>query len=79
MSNYQNPHHHADNSVQMYTYVDPYVFQTLQTIIGNTVVVQTTNGSVRGVLKDALPDHVVLDVSGSSFFIRIQNIVWVLP
>ncbi len=79
LSNYQNPQHYPSNSVQMFTYVDPYVYQTLQTVLGKTIVVQTTEGSIRGILRDAMPDHIVVDVSGSSFFIRIQNIVWVLP
>jgi hypothetical protein len=64
---------------QMISLVDPYVYQTLLTVVGKTVVVQTSEGNIRGLLRDVKPDHVVVDVSGSSFFIRTQCIVWVLP
>ncbi|WNF34999.1 YuzF family protein [Bacillaceae bacterium IKA-2] len=79
MNNYQNQQQHQDNSMQMVTFVDPYVYQTLQTVLGKTLVVQTTEGNIRGQLIDVKPDHIVVDVSGSSFFIRIQSIVWVMP
>jgi hypothetical protein len=78
LNNYRNQPQSPSN-VQMVTYVDPYVYQTLQTVVGKTLVVQTMQGNLRGVLIDVFPDHIVVDVSGSSFFIRIQNIVWVLP
>ncbi|MCT8138345.1 YuzF family protein [Anaerobacillus sp. CMMVII] len=63
----------------MFTMVDPYVYQTLLTIVQKTIVVQTSEGSIRGALVDVKPDHIVVDVSGSPFFIRTQCIVWVKP
>lgn len=59
--------------------VDPFVVQTLTSIVGSHVVVETVRGSMRGVLVDVKPDHIVLKVHDSSFFIRIANIVWVMP
>ncbi|RXJ04298.1 DUF2642 domain-containing protein [Anaerobacillus alkaliphilus] len=80
LSNYQNQHHYERNGTpELVTLVDPYVYQTLQTVMRRTVVVQTSEGSIRGVLVDVKPDHVVVDVSGSPFFIRTQCIVWVKP
>lgn len=79
MNYYQNQQPHQENSLQMVTLVDPYVYQTLQTVLGKKLVVQTTEGSIHGQLIDVKPDHIVVDVSGSSFFIRIQSIVWVMP
>lgn len=58
---------------------DPYVYQTLMSFVGNPVVVQTVRGSVRGNLTHVLPDHIVVEMGGSSFFIRTQQIIWVSP
>lgn len=59
--------------------VDAYVVQSLQSLIGRDVVVQTTKGSLRGCLRDVKPDHVVVQVSENYFFTRIAEIVWVMP
>ncbi|WP_270182681.1 YuzF family protein [Alkalihalobacillus sp. CinArs1] len=59
--------------------VDPYVYETLQSITGSMVTVETTRGSLRGVLQTVMPDHIVVQVKQTPFFIRIQQIVWVFP
>ncbi|MCA0989320.1 YuzF family protein [Guptibacillus algicola] len=59
--------------------VDPYVYETLQSINGSMVTVETTRGSLRGVLSTVMPDHIVVQVNQVPFFIRIQQIVWVFP
>ncbi|MDE5412778.1 MULTISPECIES: YuzF family protein [Alkalihalobacterium] len=79
MNHHQGHQHGHASAPQMISLVDPYVYQTLQTIIGRTVVVQTAQGNIRGALTDVKPDHVVVDVAGSPFFIRTQSIIWVLP
>lgn len=61
------------------SHIDPYVYHTLQGITGVMVVVQTTKGTVTGNLKTVMPDHIVVESGGSPFFIRIQQIVWVIP
>ncbi|UZJ79756.1 YuzF family protein [Fictibacillus sp. KU28468] len=58
---------------------DPYVYQVLQTVVGKPVVVQTERGSVRGTLKQVVPDHIVVESAGNSFYIRTQQIIWVVP
>jgi hypothetical protein len=63
----------------MLSFVEPYVCQTLQSVVGRQVAVQTVSGSVRGVLSHVLPDHIVVQVSNTPFFIRTQQIVWVIP
>ncbi len=63
----------------MASHVELYVYHTLQCLIGRQIAVQTVTGSVRGVLVHVLPDHVVVQVSGTPFFIRTQQIVWVMP
>jgi FKBP-type peptidyl-prolyl cis-trans isomerase 2 len=64
---------------QMISSVDPYVVQTLQSVMGADVVIETTRGNVRGTVSDVKPDHVVIDSSSSTFFVRIQQIVWIMP
>jgi hypothetical protein len=64
---------------QMLTLVDPFVVQTLQSVVGSQVVVQTTKDSVRGIVQDVKPDHVVIHVNGTPFFVRIQEIIWIMP
>ncbi|MCM3442576.1 YuzF family protein [Metabacillus halosaccharovorans] len=61
------------------SHVDPYVYQTLQGITGAFVVVQTIRGSVSGKLKTVMPDHIVVESGGSPFYIRTQQIIWVIP
>ncbi|MGG1684592.1 MULTISPECIES: YuzF family protein [Bacillales] len=64
---------------QLISSVDPYVYQTLISIEGRLITVQTTNGSLQGMLESVMPDHIVLQVNETPFFVRIQQIVWVFP
>ncbi|MFD2613866.1 YuzF family protein [Paenibacillus gansuensis] len=61
--------------------VEPFVFQTLSTVIGKNVALETPRGIIRGTLKDVKPDHIVVQArdSMSLFFIRIQQIIWITP
>lgn len=67
------------HNVAMYSLIDPYVYQTLSANTGASLVVQTTHGSLRGTLQTVMPDHIILEVSGSPFYVRIQQIVWISP
>jgi hypothetical protein len=40
--------------------VEPYVYSALYNLIGKRVVIDTTRGSVSGIVKDAKPDYVVI-------------------
>jgi hypothetical protein len=60
--------------------VDPFVAQALQGLLGKRLVVETPRGSLGGVLKDAKPDHIVLqEADGKVFFVRTAQIIWVMP
>lgn len=59
--------------------VDPYVIQTLQSIVGKRIVVETIRGSVNGALRSVKPDHVILEENEIPVFVRIQQIVWFTP
>ncbi|WP_407272098.1 YuzF family protein [Radiobacillus sp. PE A8.2] len=64
---------------QYYTMVDPYVINTLQSVLGKMLLIETTKDSIRGKLMDVKPDHIVLLAGDSTFFIRIQQIVTIMP
>lgn len=72
-SMYQMPH-----SIVVYP-VDPYVVEALMSIKGKNVVLETTRGNINGCVADVKPDHVVLDTRGRKFFVRICEIVWIMP
>lgn len=82
MNNYQpNQMHHMSQmpqSIMVYP-VDPYVVETLMSIRGKNVLLETTRGGINGCIADVKPDHVVLDVRGRMFFVRICEIVWIMP
>jgi hypothetical protein len=58
---------------------EPYVYLALYNLMGKRVVIDTTRGSVSGIVKDAKPDHVVIQEYDSTFFVRIREIVWFMP
>ncbi|MCD8501202.1 MAG: YuzF family protein [Bacillaceae bacterium] len=69
---------HRNMNTQYQTLIDPFVIETLQTVIGKQLVVETTRDSVRGVLKEVKPDHIVLLAANTPFFVRIQQIVTIM-
>jgi hypothetical protein len=68
----------AYSKPKMVSVVDPYVYQTLQSVMGKHVVIETVRGSVRGMVKDVKLDHVLI-MDRVPFFVRIQQIVWIMP
>ncbi|WP_235885372.1 YuzF family protein [Paenibacillus cymbidii] len=70
----------AQIAAQPIVAVDPYLVQTLQTVAGRRLVVETTRGAVSGTLVDCKPDHAILrSAGGAMFLVRIAHIVWVMP
>ncbi|MEK7017721.1 MULTISPECIES: YuzF family protein [Bacillus] len=57
---------------------NPYVYQTLQSVIGKHVVIETVRGNVRGKLKNVKPDHLLIE-DKVPHIVRIQQIVWIMP
>jgi hypothetical protein len=70
--------HQMPQSIVVYP-VDPYVVETLKSVIGKQVVLETTRGGISGCVVHVKPDHVVLDARGRKFFVRICEIVWIMP
>lgn len=56
---------------------NPYVYQTLQSVIGKQVVIETVRGNIRGKLKNVKPDHLLIEVT-VPYIVRIQQIVWII-
>jgi len=56
---------------------NPYLYETLNMMIGQAIVVQTEKNIQQGVLTSVLPDHIVVEISRTPFFIRMEEIVWV--
>ncbi|KUP08435.1 hypothetical protein Q73_06080 [Bacillus coahuilensis m2-6] len=69
----------SNEQVNLFSIIDAYVYQSFTSIIGEMVVVQTTQGSLRGVLKTVMPDHLVVEISNRPFYIRTTEVVWVSP
>lgn len=59
--------------------VEPYFYTALFTFIGKRLVIDTSRGSVNGIVVDVKPDHVVVREHDSTFFVRICEIVWFMP
>ncbi|MFD2637942.1 YuzF family protein [Piscibacillus salipiscarius] len=70
----------ADNhQIQLFTLFEPFMYQTLISLINQHVVVETDKGALRGQLIDVKIDHIALEISGNIYFVRIQEISWVMP
>jgi regulator of protease activity HflC (stomatin/prohibitin superfamily) len=67
--------------IQYTTLIEPYVVETLRTIIGRSVVIETVRGNLQGILSDVKPDHVVVKSydNDTVFYVRLQQIVHVMP
>lgn len=78
---YQAPNMQSGQSTKFTTLIDPFVVETLNTIIGKSVLIETVRGNLQGILEDVKPDHIVVKSydSDTKFFVRIQQIVYVMP
>ncbi|WP_426452232.1 YuzF family protein [Paenibacillus sp. S-38] len=60
--------------------VQPFVVQALQSLLGQTLVLETPRGSLSGALKDVKPDHVVVQgTDGNLYFVAVCHIIWIMP
>ncbi|WP_223155116.1 YuzF family protein [Alkalibacillus aidingensis] len=61
------------------TLIEPFIYHALLAMNYSSVTVETNKGTIRGLLTDVKPDHIVLDVSDQLYFIRLQEITWIMP
>lgn len=80
---YENPMMQQYNRMMINytTVIDPFVIEALKGIIGRSVVIETVRGNLQGILVDVKPDHIVVRPhgNGTTFFVRIQQIVYIMP
>ncbi len=67
------------STVEFVSQFEGYVYQAAKGLKDKMIAIQTTRSTMQGILKGIAPDHLVLDVSGTPFYIRIQQIVWISP
>lgn len=56
---------------------NPYLYETVKMMVGQSVAVQTVKNVQQGILTSVFPDHIVVEVCNVPFFIRMEEIVWV--
>lgn len=64
---------------QLMTLFEPFMYQTFLSLINQNVVVETNKGTLRGQLMDVKIDHIALKISGNIYFVRTQEISWIMP
>ena len=69
----------AHNGPMQVMVIEPFVYEALRSLIGKRAVIDTQRGSVSGMVVDAKPDHVVMQEHNSKFFVRLNEIVWIMP
>ncbi|KOS60963.1 YuzF family protein [Lysinibacillus agricola] len=62
---------------QMGSISNPYLYETLNMMVGQPIVVQTEKNIQQGKLISVLPDDIVVEVSRTPFFIRMEEVLWV--
>lgn len=58
---------------------NPYVYEALNGMLNRSLAIQTSRGSVRGVLRKVMPDHIVIHMGGSPFYVLTDQIIWFNP
>nr|WP_252361728.1 DUF2642 domain-containing protein [Paenibacillus terrae] len=73
------PHmHHMPQSIVVNP-VDHCVVETLMSLVGKVVILETTRGRLDGCVVEVKQDHVILEERHRKFFVRIAEIVWIMP
>jgi hypothetical protein len=78
---YHTPAIQNGQEIEYIVALEPWVVETLRSILGRSVVIETVRGNLQGVLTDVKPDHVVVRSydGDTSFYVRLQQIVHVMP
>ncbi|QZY54958.1 DUF2642 domain-containing protein [Crassaminicella profunda] len=78
---YNMPPNNLYRPYQTISLIEPYVVETLKSIIGRRVIVDTIRGVIQGYLVDVKPDHIVIKdrKDDEPTFVRMQQIVFIMP
>ncbi|MFS0724988.1 DUF2642 domain-containing protein [Paenibacillus sp. 1P07SE] len=55
------------------------MYAAVHSLFGKRAVLDTVRGSVSGMVVDAKPDHAVIQERDSTFFVRLREVVWMMP
>ncbi|MBP1176756.1 hypothetical protein JOE49_004008 [Paenibacillus sp. PvR133] len=73
------PHMHHMPHTMMVNPVDHCVVEALMSLVGKVVILETTRGRLDGCVVNVKQDHVILEERHRKFFVRIAEIVWIMP
>ncbi|KAB2952916.1 DUF2642 domain-containing protein [Heliorestis acidaminivorans] len=73
-----NQHKESKRPMQVVV-VEPYVYRALHSFMSKRILVETSRGTVNGIVVDIKPDHVVVQDRDSTFFVRLREVIWVMP
>lgn len=59
--------------------IEPYLYGAVMSFVGKRIVIDTPRGPVNGVVADVKPDHIVVQEYDSTFYVRMNEIVWLMP
>lgn len=71
---YRNASFSGDESRQEFT--KP-LLQHLQQLVGERIVVSTSEGKIEGTLEGVFSDHILVEASGKKYHINLDHIVYV--
>ncbi|ASS69166.1 MULTISPECIES: DUF2642 domain-containing protein [unclassified Paenibacillus] len=69
----------AANPIHTVFPVNPYVVEALMSVKGKCVILETTRGRIEGTVAGVKPDHVIVQLHEKMAFVRIAEIVWIMP
>lgn len=58
---------------------EPYLYEHLMKMKGHKVEVATTCKTIKGKLKEVLPDHILVEMDRRHYHIRLKTICFVSP
>ncbi len=81
MYNYMNQPMYMQPTMQpkQVVVVEPFVYATVITLKGKRAVIETSRGNLSGTVIDVKPDHLVLQERDSTFFLRLCEVIWIMP
>ncbi|MEW9109600.1 MULTISPECIES: DUF2642 domain-containing protein [Bacillaceae] len=59
--------------------VEPFVYNAASSLVGKRAVIETSRGRISGSVIDVKPDHIALQERDSTFFVRLCEVVWIMP
>lgn len=71
---HRRPHHHHHHRMK-----EPYLHEHLMEMMGQYVEVGTLCKTIKGKLKEVLPDHIMIEHDHRHYHVRLKGICFVAP